>query len=109
MATKAQNKEAKAAESKEAKADAVELNLETQDGKAKKVKVKIADGFPTVRPLKGQNVIVKSADLMSLATGDKLEEATQKSFDQLGFGKDKAIAYLERLALIGSSMVEIKE
>lgn len=92
------------------KADGVLLELEdSASGEVKKVTVKIAAGFPSCRPLPGQNVVVKSDDLMNLAMGTKLDESTQKSFDQLGFGKDKAIAYLERLALIGSSMVEIKE
>jgi hypothetical protein len=104
MATKNHKKDTSAA------TDAfVTLQLETPDGENTTVKAKIADGFPTVRPLKGQNLVVKSADLMSLATGKKLSEDTQKVFTQLGFGKEDAISFVEDLVLKGSAMAKIEE
>lgn len=103
MATKKETK-------KETPANALELELEdAKTGKSKKVKVSLADGFPTVRPLPGQNVIVNSDDLMALALGKKLETDSQKQFDQLGFGKDKAVDFLTKLAISESAMVNIED
>lgn len=94
----------------QSKSNLVELELEdAQTGDKKKVKVSIADGFPYCRPLGGQQIIVKSDDLMKLATGQKLDDEVKKSFDQLGFGKAKAIAFLEKLAISGSAMAKIEE
>jgi len=91
-------------------ANLIELELEdAKTGKTQKVNAGIADGFPSVRPLRGQNVIVKSDDLMALALGNKLDESTQKAFDQLGFGKDQAIAFIEKLVISGSAMAKIEK
>lgn len=91
-------------------ANLIELELEdAKTGKTQKVNACIADSFPSVRPLRGQNVIVKSDDLMALALGNKLDESTQKAFDQLGFGKDQAIAFIEKLVISGSAMAKIEK
>jgi len=88
------------------------VTLELEDaktGKMKKIKAGIADGYPTCRPFKGQNIVVKTKDLMKLAMGKDLSEEKSDAFQKLGFGKDKAIAFLEKLAISGSAMVKIEE
>jgi hypothetical protein len=88
----------------------VTLELENaKSGKKEKMQARIADGFPKVRPIPGQNFIVKSDDLMKLALGKKLDDVVKSAFDQYGFGKADAISFLEKLVISGSAMAKIEE
>jgi hypothetical protein len=98
----------------------IKAMLRTENGTEQEKTISFADGFPTLRPISGEDIIVYAQDFMDLATG-KAESIKDfrfkrfaakpelaKSYEQdLPLSKDDAIARLVHMAQIHSAMVKV--
>jgi len=85
----------------------VSLKLEDASGKKKTVKVGIADGYPNIRPLKGQNFVIGSELFLKLAAGKVKDEDKLKYLTNNGCTQEKAVELLQELVTSESRMVKI--
>lgn len=85
------------------------ITLVSENGNDRRVQIKIAPGYPTIRPIRGKDHICNSQDFMDFVLEKRDDLPDHNTKIPLLFSRSQAIELLARLTIGKSNMIIIIE